>query len=75
MNYLKITDNENLMRDPETGVVLNFDNAERAAIIRKRAAALSAAKEIERQNQEINNIKNDLTEIKNMLMSLIQGNL
>lgn len=70
---LKVKDNESLARDATTGAILNFDLSERSAIIKKRLSAMTAKAEIEKQNREINNIKTELGEIKELLLSLIQS--
>lgn len=70
---LKVKDNESLARDPVTGVILNFDTAERTDVMKRRLLAIRSRMEIEKQNNEINNIKNELGEIKELLLSLIQS--
>lgn len=71
--FLKVKDNENLLRDSSTGLLVNLDTIERNAIIKKRLVARSAKQEIDKQNAEINNIKTELGEIKELLLSLIQS--
>lgn len=70
---LKVKDNESLARDPVTGAILNFDTAERTDVMKRRLLAIRSRMEIEKQNNEINNIKNELGEIKELLLSLIQS--
>lgn len=70
---LKVKDNESLARDATTGAILNFDLTERSDVIKRRMLAMRSKLEIEKQNNEINNIKNELGEIKELLLSLIQS--
>lgn len=71
--YLKVKDEDNLLRDPTTGLLVNFNLSERNSVIQKRISARNSKLEIERQNAEINNIKSELNEIKELLLSLIQS--
>jgi hypothetical protein len=65
--YLK-TDVEGLVKDPNSGAVLNVDNAKLDAY-RKQKAALKLNME---NNERINKVEKDLSEIKEMLSQLLK---
>jgi hypothetical protein len=62
------TDVEGLVKDPQSGAVLNVDNAKLEAY-RKQKATLSMNNE---NNERINKVERDLNEIKEMLSQLIK---
>lgn len=73
MNLIKVKEDTSLARDAETGAILMTNTAQYQNYVEKRALHVERNKEIERQAKEINNIKDDLCEIKNMLVALLNG--
>jgi hypothetical protein len=65
--YVK-TDFEGLMKDPESGAVLNVDNS-RLEAYKKQKNAMS---KLNSNNERILKVENDLEEIKQMLNQLLQ---
>lgn len=65
MTYLKVEGNSNLVRDTSTGAILNINKDEISAA-RKRKL------ERRQKEQEIVDLKNEVSEIKNMLNKLIE---
>lgn len=65
--YLQ-TDVEGLVKDPNSGAVLNVDNAKLDAYKKRKNFFNNQSIEKER----INKIENDLVEIKQMLQSLVR---
>lgn len=65
--YIK-TDFEGLVKDPQSGAILNVDNA-RLEAYKKQKAALSLNIE---NNERINKVEKDLNEIKEMLNQLLK---
>ena len=57
--YLKVEESNDLVRDSETGAVLNFNNN-----------ALQAYKNQKKQFQKINQVESRLDKIENLLLSL-----
>ena len=68
MNAVKIENKENLVRDMNTGAILNTDIA--AFNLYKREKELK--EQTKHNTKEINKIKGDLSEIKNMLKELLE---
>ena len=73
MNLIKVKDDASLARDPATGAILMTNTSQYKNYVEKRSLHAERTKEIERQAQEINNIKDDLCEIKSMLVALLNG--
>jgi len=68
MNAVKIENKENLVRDMNTGAILNTDID--AFNLYKREKELK--EQTKRNTNEINKIKGDLSEIKYMLKELLE---
>ena len=65
MSYLKIEGHEGYVKDPNTGVVLNVNQEEINAAKTRRALR-------KQQEEDINNLKNEVSDIKNMLGKIIE---
>lgn len=62
------TDFEGLVKDPESGAVLNIDNMKLDAYKKRKQAMEASTKNAER----INKVENDIQEIKEMLSQLLK---
>ena len=71
--FLKVSGCDGLVRDVTTNAILNNDKTEYDRYLAQKNANISKKVEIERQAEEINNIKSDLTEIKQMLLALMSS--
>lgn len=67
--YLK-TDFEGLVKDPQSGAVLNVDNARLEAYKKQKQAMQMNVK----NNERIEKVEKDLQDIKEMLTQLLQRN-
>lgn len=65
MVYLKIEGQEGYVKDPKSGVVLNVNQEEINAAKTRRALR-------KQQEEDINNLKNEVSDIKNMLSKIIE---
>ena len=63
--FLKVEGHEGYVKDTETGVILNV-NKEEIEAARKRKALR------QQQEQDINNLKNEVSDIKTMLSTIIE---
>jgi type IV secretory pathway component VirB8 len=64
-NYLKVEGSSSLVRDADTKAILNNNNTEYQNYLRKREMLIM-------NQNEINNIKEDILQIKQMLCALIE---
>ena len=65
MAYLKIEGHEGYVKDPNTGVVLKVNQEEINGAKKRRALR-------KQQEEDINNLKNEVSDIKNMLGKIIE---
>jgi hypothetical protein len=64
MDYIKVSGHDGLVRDEKTGAILNLDDS--AIEARRKSKHLSSALE------DINMLKNEISEIKSLLRELIK---
>jgi|TARA_B100001750_G_scaffold246201_1_gene267794 hypothetical protein len=72
LHYAKVTGKDNLVRDEESGAILNVDNKGLNAYRAARDNRIKQLEKEERMENEIDNIKSDVSEIKNLLNELIK---
>ena len=65
MKYLKVKGHENLVRDKDTNVVININRSEIEQAKKRKAERI-------KKEQELNNLKNEVSEIKSMLTKVIE---
>lgn len=71
IDFLQVDTNSSLVRDVQTGAILAKKNDEFEAYLRKREKALQVKKQIEEQAQDIRNLKQDISDIKTMILQLV----
>ena len=71
-NYLKVSGHENLVRDMSSKAVINTSMVEYEEYMARRRAKEQEHELIAKQAEEINNLKSDISEIKQMLQMLIK---
>ncbi len=69
--FLKVEGQDGLVRDPNTHAILNTNNKEFETYIARRNAVKAQKLQLEQQGKEIQELKNDMSEIKQMLLILI----
>lgn len=67
--YAKIVDHEGLVRDMDTQAILLTD----LSIPRKHEARVVELMKVEEREEEINSLRRDMTEIKEMLKGLMKS--
>ncbi len=70
--YAKVTGKENLVRDERNGAILNVDNNALKSYKMARDNRIKQLEKEEKMENEIDNIKSDVSEIKNLLTELIK---
>jgi hypothetical protein len=71
MRYLKVQGNDGLVRDMSSNAIINTNNSDYENYLEHKNNASSKKDEILRQANEINSIKSDINDIKQMLLSLL----
>ena len=74
MELSPVEGNKDLVRDLKTGAILNINKEAFAGAKRARLLREKAKEQLETNTNDINSIKTELTEIKTMLRTLINGN-
>lgn len=73
MKYLKVTGNSDLVRDAESRAIINTSDNGYTEYMNKRNLQLYQRDLIARQDNEIQMLKNDISDIKQMLMTFINN--
>ena len=73
MELRPVEGNKDLARDMDTGAILNINKEAFAGAKRARELIEKAKDQLETNTIDINSIKSELTEIKIMLRTLING--
>ena len=70
-NFLKVEGHASLVRDTATGAILNNNRTEYEEYLDRKRKAEAREAEISQHTEDINNIKNELSDIKMLLKHLI----
>lgn len=73
MDYLKVKDHNNLVRDQNTQAILNIDMKEYNNYMKLKQIKENEANRVKKLESDVSDMKDDLTDIKNLLRSLIDG--
>lgn len=69
--YLKVQGYEGLVRDTSTGAIINTNRTELDNYLRQKEIVEQRDLQISKNTEDINNIKNDLHEIKSLIYQLL----
>jgi hypothetical protein len=69
--YIKVKDHPNLARDANSRAVVNTNIAAYEAAVKRARAAQSQRDELRDAVRDINNLKCEMHEIKNLLLKLV----
>jgi wobble nucleotide-excising tRNase len=70
-NFLKVEGHTSLVRDTATGAILNNNRTEYEEYLDRKRKAEAREAEISQHTEDINNIKNELSDIKQLLLQLV----
>jgi predicted transcriptional regulator len=70
-NFLKVQGHASLVRDTSTGAILNNNRTEYEEYLDRKRKAEAREAEISQHTEDINNIKNELSDIKQLLQQLV----
>lgn len=71
MNLVKIENSSNLARDINSGAVINTNVVEYENYMARKRANKDFKEQIKQNSDDIKNLKSDMAEIKNLLISLV----
>ena len=69
-DYVKVKDHLGLVRDPRTNAILNTNKSEYDEYMKAKKKNASKSERVEKLETDVNDIKNDLNEIKSLLLDL-----
>ena len=74
MEFIKIKDNEHLIKNTKSNFIVNTNKSEYDEYIARRKLKQSEKQKVENIERDISTLRNEITEIKDMLRSLVNGN-
>tara|TARA_Y100001938_G_C7782151_1_gene278412 strand:+ start:136 stop:363 length:228 start_codon:yes stop_codon:yes gene_type:complete len=72
VNYLKVEGHKDLVRDKQTGVVLNINKKETLLAIERKRIRKEKQKELESMKEDVDTLKSDMVEIKSLLNKIAE---
>ena len=72
-NYFKVSGNDSLVRDAYNQAIINTNTDEYDTYIRRRTLMEQQQEYLLKHENDINTLKEDLNEIKGLLLHLIKG--
>lgn len=70
--YLKVSGHDGLVRDVSTKAIVNTNRADYERYMNQRDAALKRQQQLDQHELDINSIKSDIAEIKQLLLAVLQ---
>ena len=74
MDFVKVKDHEHLIRNTKSNCILNTNKAEYDEYITRRKLKKSEKNKVENLERDLSTLRNEITEIKDMMRSLVNGN-
>ena len=74
MEFVKVKDHENLVRDPMSNGIINTNDNEYEEYIARREASNKAKNTEVSMKEDLDNLKGEINEIKSLLKELVRGN-
>jgi hypothetical protein len=70
-NYVKVKDSDSLVRDISSGAIINTNTAEYETYLNRRMKNKEVRQQVQSNAVEIKELKSEISEIKSLLISLI----
>ena len=74
MEFVKVKDHDNLVRDPLSNGIINTNNSDYDEYIARRDAAKVQKEKSSTMEEDLANLKGEINEIKSLLKELVHGN-
>ena len=74
MSYIKVKNNNHLYRDTESNCIINKNKSEYEQYLARKQQKQSEVNKVDNLERDISTLRNEITEIKDMLRSLVNGN-
>ncbi len=73
MEYVKVKDHSNLVRDPKTQSIINTNKSGYDEYIARRDSAKQSDQKSQSMEEDLANLKGEIGEIKDLLHQLVQS--
>ena len=73
MEYLKVKDHSNLVRDPESNGIINTNKSAYDEYVIRRDAKNEEVNKAQNMEEDLANLKGEIDEIKDLLRQLVQS--
>jgi len=74
MSFIKVKNNNHLVRNTESNCIINTNKSEYEQYISRRKLKQDEASKVDNLERDISTLKNELGEVKDLLRSLVNGN-
>ena len=74
MDYVKVKDHDYLIRNTKSNCIVNTNKAEYEEYLTRRKLKKSEKNKVENIERDISTLRNEITEIKDLLRILVNGN-
>ena len=74
MSYVKVKDNNHLLRNTESNCIINTNKSEYEKYLKLREQKQNEVNKVENIERDISTLRDEITEIKDLLRSLVNGN-
>ena len=74
MEFIKVKDNEHLIKNTKSNFIVNTNKSEYDEYIARRKLKQSEKQKVENIERDISTLRNEISEIKDLLRSLVNGN-
>ena len=74
MSYIKVKNNNHLVRDTESNCIINTNKSEYQQYLARKQQKQNEVSKVENIERDISTLRDEITEIKDMLRSLVNGN-
>jgi len=71
MTKIKVKDSGSLYRDTESGAILNCSDGEYESYLKLKERKLQEVSDLETQKKDIDNLKNEINEVKDLLKQVL----
>ena len=72
MEYLKVKDHSNLVRDPKSNSIINTNKSAYNQYVTRRNAKNEEVNKAQSMEEDLANLKGEINEIKDLLRQLVQ---
>ena len=74
MDYYKVKDHSDLVRDPKSGSIINVNSMDYQRYIANREVRTEDSQKVDNVEQDLANLKSEISELKSLLKELVNGN-